>query len=96
MNEDVKLTTKEEREARSATKEHICDAIKRSVWLSRVLVDLLEEIDRGADWDGISLSLDGVRGALLDIDRELEHAIRIADEKIVAHSKALAKPKSRG
>ena len=98
------MNEQEEHEARYAVKEYIGYAIRKSVWLSRALIDLLEVTDRGDDWEGISLALNGVSRSLSDIDREFENAIKIADEncpppentpdKILASGrKALAKPK---
>ena len=98
------MNKQEEREARYAVKEYIGCAIRKSVWLSRALIDLLEVTDRGGDWEGISLALNGLSYSLGDIDREFENAIKIADEncpptentpdKILASGqKALTKPK---
>lgn len=99
------MNEQEERDARYAVKEYIGYAIRKSVWLSRALIDLLEATDRGDNWEGISLALNGVSSSLSDIDREFENAIRIADENcpppehptsdeiIAMGKKALTKPK---
>ena len=98
------MNEQEEHEARDAVKEYIGYAIRKSVWLSRALIDLLEVTDRGDDWEGISLALNEISYSLLDIDRELVNAIKIADEncpppentpdKILASGrKSMEKPK---
>lgn len=101
------MNEQEEHEARYAVKEYIGYAIRKSVWLSRALIDLLEATDRGDDWGGISLALNGVSSSLSDIDREFENAIKIADENcpppehptsdeiIAAGPKAFKKPPKR-
>lgn len=98
------MNEQEEHEARYAVKEYIGYAIRKSVWLSRALIDLLEVTDRGGDWEGISLALNGISCSLRNIDREFENAIKIADEncpppentpdKILASGrKSMGKPK---
>ena len=98
------MNEQEERDARYAVKEYIGYAIRKSVWLSRALIDQLEVTDRGDDWGGISLALNEISYSLLDIFRELVNAIKIADEncpppentpdKILASGrKVLVKPK---
>lgn len=104
MNEEVKNSEKEEREARYAVKNYIECATRKVDRLAEELEKVVELVDQGYDWQLVSLELMCKQFSLTGIAREMENAIKIAEEncpplentpdKILASGrKALIKPK---
>lgn len=98
------MNEQEERDAREAAEECLECALRKANRLVRGLENLIEMVDNGDSWSSVSFDLVYEQLKLADIDRELENAIKIADEncpppentpdKILASGrKALAKPK---
>lgn len=100
MNDEAKISEKEDRDARYAVKEYLGYFIRKVPRAAEDAIHIIEMADgTGYDWLDIWGALMDLSRAVYEADREIEYALSVADklfpheEDNIPERKALVKPK---
>lgn len=100
MSEEMKISEKEDRDARYAVKEYLGYFIRKATRAAGDATHIIEMADgTGYDWQDIWSALMDVSRAVYEADREIEYALSVANELFpheennIPEHKSIEKPK---